>query len=103
VLSISVISGPEIAALQPDPNPFRRPQPLEDIAHAEPAPDVLDVDSFALEGEARIACNPFDRDLELAVIVPAWKLDPLALGLSNTGTAAGGALCSPCPSPSARS
>src|SRR5215468_6976838 len=32
-------------------------RPLEDIADAKPAPDLLDIDSFALEGETRIAIN----------------------------------------------
>ena len=36
--------------------PRRLPhRPLEDIAHAEPSPDFLDIDRSALEGEARIA------------------------------------------------
>src|SRR5437879_6438481 len=37
--------------------------PLEDIAHAKPPPDFLDVDRFALEGETRIASDheqPFE-------------------------------------------
>src|SRR6476619_7041945 len=36
--------------------PRRLPhRPPEDIAHAEPSPDFLDIDCSALEGEARIA------------------------------------------------
>src|SRR6267142_5918325 len=30
-------------------------RPLEDIAHAEPSPDFLDIDRSTFEGEARIA------------------------------------------------
>src|SRR5260370_34366382 len=30
---------------------------LKDIAHAKPAPDFLDVDRFALEGETRISSD----------------------------------------------
>src|ERR1700681_3480433 len=38
--------------------PRRLPhRPLEDIAHAEPAPDFLDIDRSALEGEARITSD----------------------------------------------
>src|SRR5260370_12070249 len=44
--------------------PRRLPhRPLKDIAHAEPAPDFLDIDRSALEGEARIASDheqPFE-------------------------------------------
>src|SRR5262249_22258157 len=29
--------------------------PLKDIAHAKPAPDFLDIDGFAFEGETRVA------------------------------------------------
>src|SRR6266404_1367892 len=38
-------------------------RPLKDIAHAKPAPDFLDVDRFALEGETRISSDheqPFE-------------------------------------------
>src|SRR5215831_18293731 len=31
--------------------------PLKDIAHAKPAPDFLDIDRFALEGETRVASD----------------------------------------------
>src|SRR5882762_6373089 len=44
--------------------PRRLPhRPLEDIAHAEPSPDFLDIDRSALEGETRIASDheqPFE-------------------------------------------
>src|SRR5262244_2115302 len=43
----------------------RRPahSPLKDITHAKPAPDFLDIDRSAFEGEARIASDhkqPFE-------------------------------------------
>ena len=40
-----------------DPHPIARPADaaLEDVAHAELAADLLDVDGFALVGETRIA------------------------------------------------
>ncbi len=42
--------------------PRRLPhRPLEDIAHAEPAPDFLDIDGFALEGETRVTCDNEQR------------------------------------------
>src|SRR4029077_6320020 len=42
--------------------PRRLPhRPLEDIAHAEPSPDLLDIDRSALEGEARIASDHEQR------------------------------------------
>src|ERR1700757_4333239 len=37
-------------------------RPLKDIAHAKPAPDFLDIDGPAFEGEARIASDYEQRE-----------------------------------------
>src|SRR6266853_1169167 len=36
-------------------------RPLKHIAHAKPASDLLDIDSFAFEGETRVTCDNEQR------------------------------------------